>query len=110
MTFKKVVLFTCQDNPYDEDHEKKHSIRLKINSFKDMDLQFEVVNLGQGWNDERFWKDIRLIFDPTATISKSLSEVVFELQKPAKIYREVQLEITEGAKIKVSIYNIIRFD
>ncbi|XP_029041112.2 X-ray repair cross-complementing protein 6 [Osmia bicornis bicornis] len=108
MPIRKVLLFTCQDNPPVTDNEK-HRIRVKVQSYNDIELQLFVVGLGENWNHDVFYKDLEMLsekIDPDDYERMSLRDIVQQIKLPSRNMAKLPLRLGENVNIDVALCNL----
>lgn len=60
MPVKRVILFTCQDNPQ-LSNDEKHRIRAQAKAYNDLSINLFIVGLGESWDHNLFYKDLEIL-------------------------------------------------
>nr|XP_034180850.1 X-ray repair cross-complementing protein 5-like [Osmia lignaria] len=108
MPLRKVLLFTCQDNPPMTDNNEKHRIRVKIQDYNDANLQLFVVGLGENWNHDLFYKDLEMMskkIDPDDYERMFLKDILQQIKLPSRNMAKLPLRFGDNVNINVSLYN-----
>lgn len=108
MPIRKVLLFTCQDNPPVTDNEK-HRIRVKVQSYNDIELQLFVVGLGQSWNHDVFYKDLEMLsekIDPDDYERMCLRDIVQQIKLPSRNMAKLPWRFGKNVNIDVALCNL----
>lgn len=108
MPLRRVILFTCQDDPPLTDNNEKHRIRVKAKSYSDIGLQLFVVGLGENWDIDRFYKDLELLareINLEDYEQTSLKDLVQQAKAPSKIAANIPWRLGQGVQLDVSICN-----
>lgn len=101
---RRVILFTCQDDPPLTSQDEKHRIRVKAKSFSNIALELNVIGLGDNWNHECFYKDLEMASgkidneDYTRTPKEDLIKQVKRLSRnmaklPWRLGEDVTLDV-----------------
>ena len=108
---RRVILFTCQDNPPITDDNEKHRIRRQANSFSDIGLQLIVVGLGENWNHDSFYKDLEMSsrkIDVDDYKRMSLKDVVEQVKVPSKNMAKLPWRLGENVIVDVVLRSLSR--
>nr|XP_003703430.1 PREDICTED: X-ray repair cross-complementing protein 6-like [Megachile rotundata] len=109
MPIRKVILFTCQDDPPMTNSNEKHRIRLKVQSYNDIELQLFVVGLGEKWNHDIFYKDLEMLsekIDPDDYERMSLKDIVQQIKLPSRNMAKLPWRIGENVNVDISLCNL----
>ncbi|XP_061937553.1 X-ray repair cross-complementing protein 6 [Apis cerana] len=109
MSMKRVILFTCQDNPPIIDDNEKHRIRVKATSYSDIDVQLSVIGLGENWNHDLFYKDLEMLSGKIEVDDykrTSLKDLVEQVKLPSRNMAKLPWRLGENVTIDVSLRNL----
>lgn len=109
LSMRRVILFTCQDNPPITDDNEKHRIRQQAKSFSDIHLQLIVVGLGENWNHDSFYKDLEISsrkIDVDDYKRMSLKDVVEQVKVPSKNMAKLPWRLGENVIIDVVLRSL----
>ncbi|XP_043790143.1 X-ray repair cross-complementing protein 6-like isoform X1 [Apis laboriosa] len=109
MPMKRVILFTCQDNPSIIDDNEKHRIRVKATSYSDIDIQLSIVGLGENWNHDLFYKDLEMLsgkIEADDYKRTSLKDLVEQVKLPSRNMAKLPWRLGENVTIDVSLRNL----
>ena len=108
MPMRRVILFTCRDNPPLTDNEK-HRIRVKASSYADIGIQLCVVGLGENWKHELFYKDLEILSGKIDTDDYeriSLQDSVKQVKLPSRNMAKLPWRLGGNVIIDVSLRNL----
>lgn len=109
MSMRRVILFTCQDNPPITDDNEKHRIRQQAKSFSDLGLQLIVVGLGENWNHDSFYKDLEMSsrkIDVDDYKRMSLKDLVEQVKVPSKNMAKLSWRLGENVIVDVVLRSL----
>ncbi|KAF3423285.1 hypothetical protein E2986_07960 [Frieseomelitta varia] len=109
MSVRRVILFTCQDNPPLTDDNEKHKIRRQVKSFSDIGLQLIVIGLGENWNHDSFYKDLEMSsrkIDVDDYKRMSLKDVVEQVKVPSKNMAKLPWRLGENVIVDVVLRSL----
>ncbi|XP_015428698.1 PREDICTED: X-ray repair cross-complementing protein 6-like [Dufourea novaeangliae] len=108
MPKKRVILFTCQDNPPMTNNDEKRRIIVKAKSFNDIGLQLNVVGLGKNWNHDLFYKDLEMSsekIDSEDYKRTSLDDIVQQVKLPSRNMASLPWRLGENVIVDVTVRN-----
>ncbi|CAL7939944.1 unnamed protein product [Xylocopa violacea] len=109
MPIKRVILFTCQDNPSIIDNDEKHRIRAQVASYNDLELQLFVIGLGKNWNHDLFYKDLEMLSRKVEMDDykrTSLNDLMEQVKLPSRNMAQLIWRIGENVNVDVSLRNL----
>lgn len=108
MPMRRVILFTCRDNPPVTDNEK-HQTRLQVANYRDTKLQLCVNGLGENWQHDLFYQDLEMLSENIDTDDydrTSLQESVKQIKLPSRNMAKLPWRLGGNIIIDVTIRNI----
>lgn len=109
MPMRRVILFTCRDNPPLTDDNEKYRIRKKVESYSDIGLTLCVVGLGESWNHDLFYKALEILSDKIDTDDyerTSLQDSVKQVKLPSRNMAKLPWRLGGNVIIDVSVRNL----
>lgn len=109
MPMRRIILFTCQDNPPIIDDNEKHRIRVKATSYSDINVQLSVIGLGENWNHDLFYKDLEMLsgkIEADDYKRTSLKDLVEQVKLPSRNMAKLPWRLGENVTIDVSLRNL----
>ena len=109
MPMRRVILFTCRDNPPSTNRDEKHRIRKKAESYSDIGLQLSVVGLGENWDHDLFYKDLEILSDKIDTDDyerTSLQDSVQQVKLPSRNMAKLPWRLGGNVIVDVSVRNL----
>ncbi|XP_076179600.1 X-ray repair cross-complementing protein 6 isoform X2 [Ptiloglossa arizonensis] len=109
MASRRVILFTCQDDPFLTDQNERHRIRIKATNYSDLGLQLSVVGLGENWNHDLFYKDLEILsekIDRDDYKRISLKDLVEQVKLPSRNMAKIPWRLGENVIIDVLVRNL----
>ena len=106
---RKVILFTCQDNPFPEDETERHRIRARVSTFKNLAVDLRVMGLSNDFNQEIFYKDLEIItsgIEPQDYKTLRLDDLEEEIQFPSRTISNISWKIGKDVEVPVSIFTV----
>ncbi|XP_053979347.1 X-ray repair cross-complementing protein 6-like isoform X1 [Hylaeus volcanicus] len=109
MPRRRVIFFTCQDDPCMTNNDEKHRIRVNVTSYSDLGIQLFVVGLSDNWNHDLFYKDLEILstkIDTDDYKRTSLKDLVEQVKLPCRNMAKLPWRLGENVTIDVSIFNL----
>ncbi|XP_043473359.1 X-ray repair cross-complementing protein 6 [Leptopilina heterotoma] len=106
---RKIILLTCQDNPYADNQGECNRIRARVATFKNLGIDFRVIGLKNGFNHISFYKDLEIISSGmNSQIYKplQLNDLEAEIQFPSRTISNISWMFSQDVVVPVSIYTI----
>lgn len=115
---KRVLLFTCNDNPHSNDPALQRQARTKAKDLHEVNIDIELLHLttpGKEFNFSEFYQDIVFNTDEDeASVLPDASEKLEELMtrvrakdNKKRTMGRIGFELGEGLQLGVAIYNLI---
>ncbi|XP_076644246.1 ATP-dependent DNA helicase 2 subunit 1 [Halictus rubicundus] len=109
MPIRRVILFTCQDNPPITNDDEKRRIVVKAKGYSDIGLELTVVGLGKNWNHDVFYKDLEISskkVDREDYRRTSLNDLLQQIKLPSRTMANLPWRLGGNVIIDVSIRNL----
>ncbi|XP_076242694.1 X-ray repair cross-complementing protein 6 [Calliopsis andreniformis] len=109
MPMRKVLLFTCQDNPPLTNKDEQHRIRVQVASYSDTGLQLSIIGLGKNWNHDIFYKDLEILSEKVDSEDyerESLEDLLAQVKLPSRNMARLPWRLGGNVIVDVAIRNI----
>lgn len=106
---KRIILFTCEDNPLVDDPAERHRIRTRVSTFKNLDIDFRVIGLKNGFDHNRFYKELEIIssgMSPQTYKPLKLEDLEAEIQFPSRTISNISWMFSNDVVVPVSIFTV----
>ena len=106
---RKVILLTCEDNPFPKDENERHRIRARVLTFKNLGVDLRVIGLKDNFDQDAFYKDLEVIssgIDIQSYKKLKLDDLEEEIQFPSRTISSIPWKIGPDVNIPVSIYTV----
>ncbi|XP_043491697.1 X-ray repair cross-complementing protein 6-like [Polistes fuscatus] len=109
MSARRVILYTCHDVPPLTNEHEKHSIRIEVAKYSNLDILLYVVARGKQWNVELFYKDLEML---SRNISKedyqriSYKDLLQQVKRPSRHMAKLPWRLGKNVIINVDISNL----
>lgn len=113
--FKKIILFTCNDNPLSNDNLKSYQARKKAEDIHNLQIELDIIPLGEHFNGDLFYNEIMQIVNGSdSTVWKGSSKIqelleqTFRRDSKKRSLANLMLNIGNGIRINVNMFNFYR--
>ncbi|XP_076640019.1 X-ray repair cross-complementing protein 6 [Colletes latitarsis] len=109
MPTRRVILFTCQDDPPITDSNEKHRIRVKASNYSDIGIQLCIIGLGENWNHDVFYKDLEILsekIDADDYKRTSIKDLLHEVKLPSRNMATLPWKVGGNVVIDVAVRSL----
>ncbi|XP_026671515.1 X-ray repair cross-complementing protein 6-like isoform X2 [Ceratina calcarata] len=109
MPLRRVILFTCQDNPQLTSDEK-HRIRAQAKAYNDLNIKLFVVGLGESWDHNLFYKDLEILsrdIDADNYKTTSLNDLMDQVVLLSRNMSKLAWRFGQDVNIDVVLRNLV---
>ncbi|KAK7602265.1 hypothetical protein V9T40_009706 [Parthenolecanium corni] len=112
---RKIILFTCNDNPLHNDTMKSYQARKKAEDIHNLQIELDVIPLGEHFNGDLFFNEImQIVNGPNSTVPKGTSKIeelleqTFRRDSKKRSIANLTLNIGNDIRINVNMFNFYR--
>ncbi|XP_043264204.1 X-ray repair cross-complementing protein 6-like isoform X2 [Colletes gigas] len=109
MPTRRVILFTCQDDPPMTNSNEKHRIRVKASNYSEIRTQLCIIGLGENWNHDLFYKDLEILsekIDADDYKRTSIKDLLHEVKLPSRNMATLPWKVGGDVIIDVAVRNL----
>nr|XP_033322140.1 X-ray repair cross-complementing protein 6 [Megalopta genalis] len=109
MPARRVILFTCTDNPPLTNDDEKRRIVVEAKSYGDIGLHLHVVGLGENWDHNVFYRDLEILsekIDSEDYKRPSINDLLQQIKLPSRTMAKLPWRIGGNVVLDVNVTNL----